>query len=56
MGNESFESRIVYTDETAQYYYENEAEIPQKKEIANEVERTKYFTCYFVGRVRRFKN
>lgn len=49
----SFECRISYTDDTAKYYYEEEE--LKAKEIVNEVDRTKYFTCHFSGDVRDLK-
>ena len=49
----SYEARIFYTDDTAKYYYEEEP--LQTKEIVNEVDRTKYFTCHMAGKVRDLK-
>lgn len=42
----TFETRIFYTDETAQYY-NTEYDLVRTKMVAPEIERTKYFTCHF---------
>lgn len=49
----SFEGRISYTDDTTKYYYDEEK--LKTKEIVNEIDRTKYFTCHFSGNVRDLK-
>lgn len=50
----TFETRIYYTDDTAEYYNE-QYDLINTKVVVPEVERTKYFTCHFARECKGLK-